>query len=81
MIVAVRGIRPQKVGAPWRASSIWAVISPKVASTRLRHSAMIFRRIGGLVLRCCLVAGTRTAVPLAAWAGGERLAVESFVSE
>jgi len=29
--------------------SKWSVISPKVTSTGLRHSAMIFGTIGGLV--------------------------------
>ena len=51
MVAAVRVSRPQKVCAPWRASSIWSVISPKVVSIRLRHSAMIFCRTAGMLRR------------------------------
>ncbi|MGH8910334.1 MAG: AlbA family DNA-binding domain-containing protein, partial [Egibacteraceae bacterium] len=40
MVAAVRVSRPQKVCAPWRASSIRSVISPKEVSTRFRHFAM-----------------------------------------
>lgn len=40
MVAAVRVSGPQKVCAPWRARSIRSVISPKLASIRLRHSAM-----------------------------------------
>jgi len=68
MIAAVRVSRPQKVCAPWRASSIWPVISLKVVSIRLRHSAMIFRRIGGMRWRFPLTGGRSTAVPRLAWA-------------
>jgi hypothetical protein len=52
-----------------RASPIWSVISPKVASIRLRHWAMIFSRMGGMAARWPLPGGTSTAVPQAAsWA-------------
>ena len=51
MVLAVRVSRPEKVWAPWRASSIRPVISPEVVSTRLRHSAMIFSRIRGVLRR------------------------------
>jgi hypothetical protein len=37
MVAAVRVSSPQKLWAPWRASSIRSVISPRLASTRLRH--------------------------------------------
>jgi hypothetical protein len=50
MVAAVRVSSPRRC-APWRASSIRSVISPKVASTRLRHSAMIFCRTGGMLWR------------------------------
>src|ERR1019366_8655362 len=73
MTAAVRVSRPQKVCAPWRASSIRSVISPKVASTRLRHSAMIFCRTGGMLRRWSLAGGTRTAVPRAAWEAANAL--------
>src|SRR3954452_12228822 len=57
MVEAVRGNSPQKVWAPGRTSSIWSVISPKVVSIRLRHSAITFTRPGGMVLRWALVGG------------------------
>ena len=60
------GSGPQKVWAPWRASSLWSVIWPKVGSIRLRHWAMIVRRIGGMVWRWPLAGGMSTAVPRAA---------------
>ena len=63
MVAAVLVSRPQKVCAPWRASSMRSVISLKVVSTRLRHSAMTFSRMAGVAARCFLPGGTRTAVP------------------
>jgi hypothetical protein len=42
----------------------------------LRHSAMIFCRIGGMPRRWSLAGGTSTAMPLLAW-----VAVESLVCE
>jgi peptide/nickel transport system ATP-binding protein len=73
MVAAVRVSRPQKLWAPWRASSIWSVISAKVVSTRLRHSEMIFSRAGGMLARWRLAGGTSTAVPRAAWAAANAL--------
>ena len=67
MVAAVLVSRPQKVCAPWRASSICTVISLKVVSMRLRHPAMTFSRMGGIAARSFLPGGTRTAVPRAAW--------------
>ena len=54
-------------------SSMRSVISLKVVSIRLRHSAMTFSR-PGLPARCFLPGGTRTAVPRAAWAAARRAA-------
>src|SRR6266581_6623212 len=44
MIAAVRASSPQNVCAPWRASSIWSVISLKVVSIRMprRHRLRLF---------------------------------------
>jgi hypothetical protein len=50
---------PEGMGAG-RASSIRSVISLKVVSMRLRHSAMTFRRMEGMAARCALSGGTRT---------------------
>jgi len=47
MVAAVLVRSPQKVCAPWWASSIRSVISLKVVSIRLRHSAMTFSRLDG----------------------------------
>ncbi len=71
MVAADRVSRPQKVCAPCRASSIWSVISLKVVSTRLRHSAMIFCRMAGMSARWCLLGGMSTAVPWLAWAAAK----------
>ncbi len=66
MVAAARVSSPQKVCALYRASSIRSVISPKLASARLRHSAMTFCKILGMLRRSSRVGGTRTAVPRAA---------------
>ncbi len=73
MVAAVRVRRPQKVCAPWRASSIRSVISLKVVLIRLRHSAMAFSRLDGIAACCFLPGGTRTAVPRAACAAANAL--------
>jgi hypothetical protein len=49
------------------------VISLKVVSIRLRHSAMTFSRLDGIAARCFLPGGTRTAVPRAACAAANAL--------
>ena len=67
MTAAVRVSSPQNVCAPWRASSIWSVISQKVVSIRLRHWAMIFPRIGGIRWRFPWAGGRSATVPRAAW--------------
>src|SRR5512135_3104408 len=67
MVAAVLVRRPAKLWAPCRAGSIRSVISLKVVSMRLRHSAMALRRVEGMAARCFLLGGTRTAVPRAAW--------------
>jgi hypothetical protein len=84
MVAAVLVSRPQKVCTQCRASSICTVISLKVVSMRLRHSAMTFRRMEGMAARCPLSGGTRTAVPRAAWAaakhgGGPQTRLEDLV--
>src|ERR1700760_4089593 len=57
MVAAVLVGRPQKVWAPWRASSIRSVISLKVVSIRLRHSAMTFSKMAGMAGRWRLSSG------------------------
>ena len=42
------GEKAQKLSAPCLASSMRSVISLKVVSIRLRHSAMTFSNIGGM---------------------------------
>ena len=54
--------------AQCRGSSIRTVISLKVVSMRLRHSAMTLRRMEGMSARCLLPGGTRTA-----WAAANAL--------
>lgn len=49
--------RPQKVRAPCLASSVSTVISLKVVSARLRHSAMIFSSVAGMAARWPLRGG------------------------
>ena len=71
MVAAVLVRRPQKLVAPWRASSMRPVISLKVVSIRLRHWAMTFRRAEGMAARYFLSGGTSTAVPRAAWPAAE----------
>jgi hypothetical protein len=81
MVAAVRVSSPQKVWAPWRASPIRSVISAKVVSIRLRHWAMIFRRMGGLAWRWLLAGGGEDGGAAGRLSGGERGAGESLVQQ
>jgi hypothetical protein len=79
-VAAVLVSRPQKLCAPWRASSIRSVISLKVVSIRLRHSAMTLRRAEGHGPALVLIWGDQDGGA----AGGllaAKAAAESFVGE
>src|SRR5258708_19113525 len=76
MVAAVRVSRPQKVCAPWRASPIRSVISPKLASIRLRHSGDNLLQDGGHLLALTFGGRDQDGGAAGGLLRGERLAVE-----
>ena len=81
MIAAVRVSRFQKVCAPWRASSIRSVSSPRVTSTRLRQQAITACSQLGIPAHRALLGGVSTAVPPGGLGGGEGPPVEALVGQ
>src|ERR1022692_2065984 len=81
MVAAVRVSRPQKVCAPWRASSIWSVISSKVVSIRLRHFGDDLPQDRRHPVALALGRREEHGGAAASLACGEGLAVESLIDE
>src|SRR5260370_27719170 len=81
MVAAVRVSRPQKVCAPWRASPIRSVISPKLASIRLRHSGDNLLQDGGHLLALTFGGRDQDGGAAGRLLPGARLAVEPLVRE